>query len=186
MAPLCDHSPVQATWSPARSGTEKRTLVVLLVAGLLVASAVVTGERAAQVGYPWLEAAPAPAPDIVYSPTYSPVGSRSTVMTISGLGGPAVEIEMRSVLATGADLRVWQTTRSGAAPGDAVGPFIDDTVLVGAAATWRLAHTADGQSNLLYTRIGRTLVVIIGRLGPEELLRIGDSLRPTRASSLVL
>lgn len=178
---------MQRAWSPpAQTLTDRRTPLVIVLAALLVAAAVVTGERAASVGYPWLDAAPPPAPDILYWPRYFPAGSRPAALGISGLGGRAVELEIRVVLATGDELRVWQTTRPGAVPADAAGTFVEDTVLVGTVAMWRLGHTPDGRSNLLYARVGPTLVVIVGPVTADELLRIADSLRRTRASSLIL
>lgn len=139
-----------------------------------------------RLGYPFLDAAAPRAPDIVYVPTYFPADARPTLLAISGTREGSVQLEMRSVLGTGGELRVWESTRSGATPTDAVGPFVDDGPLVGALATWHLAHTTEARLNVLYARIGQTLVVISGAVSPEELLRIADSLRRTRASSLQL
>ena len=163
-----------------------RTLALAIVAAS-VAAILLTGEPSARLGYPFLDAAPLTAPDIVYAPTYMPIDARPLLLTISRNAFRGVQLEMRHVLETGGELLVWESTRYGAGPSEAVGPFVDDGRLNGTLASWRLAHTTTGaRRNLVYARVGETLVVITGPVDPDDLLRIADSLRRSRSSALQL
>jgi hypothetical protein len=115
---------------------------------------------------------------------YSPADARPIFLTISGGNNGSVQLEMSSQLASGGELRVWESTRYGASPTDAVGPYTDDGKVTGSLAVWHAAHTAT--LTLLHAWIGQTLVVISGPIGTDELLRVADSLRRTRPSSLML
>jgi len=47
-------------------------------------------------------------------------------------------------------------------------------------------RTPDGRANLLYARIGSTLVVIVGALAPDELLRDRGFNATKRSAALIL
>jgi hypothetical protein len=144
-------------------------------------------ETGARSGYPFLETGPARAPDIVYWPTYMPAESRplgKRVMKKSQDG--AVEFEIWNLLASGGELRIWGSTRYDAGVLHAVGPYDVGPRVAGVLTMWGTGQTQDGRANLLYARIGSTLVVIVGALSTEELLRVADSLRRTSSSALML
>ena len=162
-----------------------RLMVVVLLAAALVPAVLFVDASGVRSGYPFLEAGPLRAPAIVYYPTYVP-----PVVSPFGLGGgstpdESAHLEMTYTLASGGELRIWESTRYGADVKDAVGMVVEEGSLSGSLAVWRSARTPGGD-NVLYARIGQTLVVIAGRLAPLELLRIGDSLQRGFPSHLML
>ena len=163
-----------------------RGLVLMLLVAVFVAAIVFTDESGARSGYPFLNAAPPRAPDIVYVPMYFPGGMHPVGLVITSDKYGSVVMEMRTLLASGEELRIWESTRYDANVKDAVGLYVEDTDLPGSLTVWRIGHTQDGRANLLHARIGQTLVVIIGPLSPEELLRVADSLRRSSSSALQL
>jgi len=157
---------------------------LLLVCGLIAAT-LLSDAASTWSGYPFLVgAAPAP-PDVVYMPTYSPDGSRPSTMRIRG-GASGVDLETTSVLASGDDLLIWESTRDNARIETAVGRIVEDATVSGVLAVWHRAHTPDGRTNVLFARIGPTLVVIAGEAPVDELLRIADSMHRATARSLML
>ena len=56
----------------------------------------------------------------------------------------------------------------------------------GLLTKWGSGRTKDGRANLLYARLGPTLVTIVGAVSYEELLRVADSLQRTPSSALML
>jgi hypothetical protein len=149
-------SPERSLWSAARK------LVAVLFVLAFVAAILFANAPGVRSGYPFLDAGPPAAPD----------GN--------------VDLEMRNLLPSGEELRIWESTRYDATTEDAVGVYLDDTQLRGSLGVWQSGHTQDGRANLLHTRIGQTLIVIVGALSPEELLRIADSLRQSSSSALLL
>jgi hypothetical protein len=97
-----------------------------------------------------------------------------------------VEFEIQNLLASGEELRIWGSTRYDASVEAAAGLFDVGPRVAGVLTTWGTGRTQDGRANLLYARIGSTLVVIVGALSTEELLRIADSLQPTSSTALML
>ena len=100
--------------------------------------------------------------------------------------GGVVDFEIRSLLASGEELRVWGSTRSDARILEAVGPYEMGRRVAGVLTKWVTGRTQDGRANILYARIGSTLVVIVGALSTEELLRVADSLQRTSSTALML
>ena len=159
--------------------------LVLLMA--FVAAIFFIDGPAARSGYPFFEAGPAPAPDIVYWPRYMPAESRPLGMRITKkIEDGVVDFEIRNLLASGEELRIWGSTRYDASVLKAVGPYQVGPRVAGVLAKWGTGRTQDGRANLLYARIGSTLVVIVGALSTEELLRVADSLQRTPSSALML
>lgn len=163
-----------------------RGLVLGLLVAVFVAAIFFADESGVRSGYPFLNAAPPRAPDIVYVPMYFPAGMRPVGLTVTKDQYGSVDMEMRNLLASGEELRIWESTRYDANAKDAVGLYVEDAELPGSLTVWRSGHTLDGRANLLHARIGQTLVVIIGALSPEELLRVADSLRRSSSSELQL
>ena len=97
-----------------------------------------------------------------------------------------VDFEIQNVLASGEELRIWGSTRYDASVLEAVGPYELGPRVAGSLTKWGSGRTQDGRANLLYARIGTTLVVIVGALSHEELLRVADSLQRTSSSALML
>lgn len=159
---------------------------VLLLVLAFITAIFFANESSARSGYPFLNADRPRAPDILYYPTYVPTGTRPISLSAGDDKYGNVGLEVRSLLASGAELRVWETTRHDATVSDAAGPIINDSQLRGSLAVWRSGHTQDGRANVLHARIGQTLIVIIGALAPDELLQIADSLRRTSSSALRL
>jgi hypothetical protein len=152
-----------------------------------VAAIVFIDGPAARSGYPFLETGPARAPDIVYWPTYMPAESRPLGMRITTKNQDGlVDFEIRNLLASGEELRVWGSTRNDASVEAAVGPYEVGPRVAGLLTKWGTGRTRDGRANLLYARIGTTLVVIVGALSTEELLRVADSLQRTSSSAVML
>lgn len=138
-------------------------------------------------GYPFLEPGPARAPDIVYWPTYMPAESRPLGMRITKKNQEGVvDFEIRNLLASDEELRIWGSKRYDASVEEAVGPYDVGPRVAGLLTKWGTGRTQDGRANLLYARIGSTLVVIVGALSIEELLRVADSLQRTSSSALML
>lgn len=156
-------------------------LVVAFVAAIFFAT-----ESSARSGYPFLEGGPAPPPDVVYLPTYTTADIRPVLMTVKKDHDGSVDVELISRSSSGDELRIWESNRYDASPHEAVGSFVEGPRLMGALTTWTSGQTPDGRANLLYARIGSTLVVIVGALAPDELLRIADSLRRGVSSALIL
>lgn len=179
----------QETWrhDPPRALLRRAALV--LMAGAIASGAVFGARSNEAVDYPFLLAAPGRAPDVVYWPGYWPslatLGGAS--LTVSNEGVSPARLESRSTLASYNELVIWESTASDATPHDAMGTYgayTDEGHVRGSLALWTVARAND--LTVLYARIGSTLVVIAAALPVEELLRIGDSLRPTRPSSLIL
>ena len=142
---------------------------------------------AVRSGYPFLGTGPARAPDIVYWPTYMPAETRPLGMTVTKKNQDGViDFEIRNLLASGEELRIWGSTRYDASVLEAVGPYEVGPRVAGSLTKWGSGRTQDGRANLLYARIGTTLVVIVGALSNEELLRVADSLQRTSSSALML
>ena len=159
-------------------------LVVLIA---FVAAIVFIDGSALRSGYPFLETGPARATDIVYWPSYMPAESRPLGMRITTKNqGGVVDFEIRNLLASGDALRIWGSTRYDASVLEAVGPHDVGPPVAGSLTKWGTGRTQDGRANLLYARIGSTLVVIVGALSTEELLRIADSLQRTSSTALML
>lgn len=159
----------------------------LVVVMAFVAAIFFIDGSAARSDYPFLATGPARAPDVVYSPTYMPaeshpLGMRITKKTQDGV----VDLEIWDQLASGEELRIWESTRYDASVLEAVGPYDVGPRVAGVLTRWVSGRTQDGRANLLYARIGTTLVVIVGALSNEELLRIADSLQRTSSSALML
>jgi len=162
-----------------------RALVVALLV-FFVAAISFTGESSVRSGYPFLDTAVLRVPDIVYVPTYWPAGLLPAGLMIERDPNGAIALDWRNILASGEELRIWESTRHDAAAKDAVGIYVHDTELLGSLTVWHSGHTQDGRANVLHARIGQTLIVIIGALSTAELLRIADSLHRTSSSSLQL
>jgi hypothetical protein len=159
----------------------------LVVAVAFVAAIFFIDGSAARSGYPFLETGPARAPDIVYLPTYLPADSRPLGMRITTKNQDGVvDFEIRNLLASGEELRIWGSTRYDASVLEAVGPYDVGPRVTGSLTKWGSGRTKDGRANLLYARIGTTLVVIVGALSNEELLRVADSLQRTSSTALML
>jgi len=159
-------------------------LVVLIA--FVAAIAVIDGP-ALRSGYPFLHTGPARPPDIVYWPTYMPAESRPLGMRITMKNQDGVvDFEIRNLLASGEELRIWGSTRYDASVEAAAGPFDVGPRVAGVLTKWGTGRTQDGRANLLYAHIGSTLVVIVGALSTEELLRIADSLQRTSSTALML
>lgn len=168
----------------ARPVIRGSALVVLIA---FVAAIFFIDETSARSGYPFFEAGPAPAPDIVYWPRYMPAESRPLGMRVTKkIQDGVVDFEIRSLLTSGEELRIWESTRYDASVRDAVGAHQVGPRVAGMLTKWGSGRTGDGRANLLYARIGSTLVVIVGALSTEELLRIADSLQRTSSSALML
>lgn len=169
----------------AVSSALRRSAPALVVVAFVV-SIFFANQSSARSGYPFLEAAPAPAPDIVYIPTYLPTDMRPVLMTVKRDHDGSVDVEIRSLLGSGDELRVWESTRYEANVSEAVGLYHEGPRVSGALTTWGTGQTQDRRANLLHARVGSTLVVIVGALTPDELLRIADSLRRSTSSALNL
>jgi hypothetical protein len=168
----------------ARPVTRGSALVVLIA---FVAATFFIDETSARSGYPFFEAGPAPAPDIVYWPRYMPAESRPLGMRVTKkTQDGVVDFEIRSLLASGEEMRIWGSTRYDASVLEAVGAYEVGPRFAGLLTKWGSGRTQDGRANLLYARIGPTLVVIVGALSAEQLLRVADSLQRTRSSALML
>jgi hypothetical protein len=142
---------------------------------------------AARSGYPFLETGAARAPDIVYWPTYMPAESRPLGMSVTKKNQDGVvDFEIRNLLPSGEELRIWGSTRYDASVFEAVGPYDVGPRVAGSLTKWGSGRTRDGRANVLYARIGTTLVVIVGALSNEELLRVADSLQRTSSTALML
>lgn len=173
--------------SPERSLlSAARKLVAVLFVPAFVAAILFANVPGVRSGYPFLDAGPPGAPDIVYLPMYFPAGVRPVGLAVTNDHYGNVDLEMRNLLPSGEELRIWESTRYDATSEDAVGLYVDDTQLRGSLSVWHSGHTQDGRANLLHTRIGQTLVVIVGALSPQELLRIADSLRKGSSAELRL
>lgn len=169
----------------AASPVFRGSAIVLLVA--FVAAMFFVDGASARSGYRFLETGPARAPDIVYFPSYVTVDIRPLGITVRKDPYGSVDVEIRGLLVTsGGELRIWESTRYDASVSEAVGPYEEAPRLVGVLAKWGSGWTQDGRSNILYARIGSTLVIIAGALPPEDLLRIADSLRRSTSSALML
>lgn len=166
-----------------RSGVRGLTVALLVLA--LLPTIFLVDESTARSGYPFLDAGPARAPDIVYWPAYLPTEAQPVGMTIK-VGEQGIDMEIQNLLGSGGELRIWESTRYDANVNDAVGPHDEDGRLGGALALWHSGHTRDARTNFLYARIGRTFVVIVGAVAPEELLRIADLLRRTSPRAMML
>jgi len=167
------------------AGSGVRGLAVALLVLTLLPTIFFVNESTARSGYPFLDAGPARAPDIVYWPAYLPADVRPVGMTIK-MGEQGIDMEIQNLLGSGGELRIWESTRYDATAKDAVGPYDEDGRLSGALAVWHSGHMRDARTNLLYARVGQTFVVIVGAVAPEELLRIADSLRRTSPRALML
>lgn len=163
-----------------------KALLGALLVVLFVAAIFFVDESSVRSGYPFLGGGPARVPDIVYLPSYVTVDIRPLGMTVNKDQYGRVDLEIRSRLSSGGELRIWETTRYDATVNEAVGPYEDGARLTGALTTWSSGKTRDGRANLLYARIGSTLVVIVGELSLEELLRVADSMRRSTSSALML
>ena len=171
----------QATARPVIRGS----VLVLLIA--FVAAIVFIDGSALRSGYPFLETGPAQPPDVVYWPTYMPAESRPLGMRITKkIQDGVVDFEIRNLLASGEELRIWGSTRYDANVEEAVGPYNVGPRAAGSLTMWRTGRTQDGRANLRYARIGPTLVVIVGALSTEELLRVADSLQRASSTALML
>jgi hypothetical protein len=167
-----------------------RILVLAVIAAAFVPAIVFADAASERTGYPFLEAGPARAPDALHltvyvpAPTYEAVGLRPTGSSVAW-DGRGVVIALRSVTGPdGSEVLIWESTRSDATPDRAAGRFGEDGTLAGTLAEWRAGHTADGR-RLIHARIGQTLVVIVGSVSFDSLLRIADSLRKTTVGSLI-
>jgi len=114
-----------------------RLMVVVLLAAALVPAVLFVDASGVRSGYPFLEAGPLRAPAIVYYPTYVP-----PVVSPFGLGGgstpdESAHLEMTYTLASGGELRIWESTRYGADVKDAVGMVVEEGSLSGSLAVWR-------------------------------------------------
>ena len=159
-------------------------LVVLMA---FVAAIVFIDGPAARSGYPFLQTGPAEAPNVVYWATYMPADSRPLGMRITKrFEDGVVDFEIRSLLASGEEMRIWGSSRYDASVEEAAGPYEVGQRAAGSLTRWGSGRTQDGRANLLYARIGSTLVVIVGALPTEELLRVADSLQRTSSSALML
>ncbi len=167
------------------SSVVRGSALALLVVAFVVAIFFVDG-RTARSGYPFLEAGPAQAPDILYLPSYVTVDIRPLGWTVGKDQYGNVDVEIRDLLSSGGELRIWETTRYDATVNEAVGPYHEGARLTGAFTVWRTGQTQNGRANLLYARIGPTLVVIVGELSLDELLRVADSMRRSTSSALML
>lgn len=161
----------------------RRPLIAALV-GILVIGTAVTGQSTARLDYPFLEGGPLRAPDILYLPSYLPAGGHPLFMRF-GPTGTGSDFELRHALPSGDELIVWESTRGEATVSEVVGRYQDEGPIPG-AVKWRSGRVVDSGAALVHARIGRTLVVIVGRLPLEELLRIADSLRRGSPTSLML
>jgi hypothetical protein len=154
--------------------------VAVLVAGLFFADA-----ASARSGYPSLHAGPPGAPEIVYMPLDVPREARPVSLRVGrGVDG-SIDLEALNQLGDGGTLRIIETTRYGALAKDLVGPYWDQGRARGTHMKWTLGTTYDS-TNLIYGWLGQTLVVISAHLTFGELLLIGDSLRGTSPSALML
>jgi hypothetical protein len=136
--------------------------------------------RGARTGYPFLDASPPRAPDIIYAPAYFPTDTiGSSIRIAGGAGGVESEWAMGAVI-------VWESTRYGATVTQAVGDVLDEGTVPGVLAVWHRAHDAHGHIRVLHARVGSTLVVISGTISWDELLRVADSLRRTTPQALML
>jgi hypothetical protein len=173
--------------SPARSARAvARTIGLTLVVAALPAATLFLDGSSAGSGYPFLDTGPVPAPDVVYMPSYVTLDVQPSFMTVSKDHRGNVDVEMASRLRSGDELRIWQSNRFDASVTKAVGSYVEGTRVIGTHMKWTSGRTQDGRANLLYARIGSTLVVIVGALSHEELLRLADSLQRTSSSALVL
>jgi len=160
---------------------------VLVVLMAFVAAILFVDGPGARSGYPFLQSGPAQVPDIVYWPTYMPAESHPLGMRLTRKNQDGVvDFEIRSLLTSGEELRIWGSTRYDASVLEAVGPYDVGPRVAGSLTKWGSGRTQDGRANLLYARIGSTLVVIVGALSTEELLRVADSLKRTSSSALML
>ena len=173
-----------AQQAATRSVMRGSVLVVLIA---FVAAIVLIDGPALRSGYPFLQTGAARAPDIVYWPSYMPAESRPLGMRLTKkLQDGVVDFEIRNLLASGEELRIWGSTRYDASVEAAAGPYDVGSRVAGVLTRWGTGRTQDGRANLLYARIGSTLVVIVGALSTEELLRIADSLQRTSSTALML
>lgn len=144
------------------------------------------GQSTARFSYPFLDAGPLRAPDILYLPSYVPANSRPLGSDVGLPNAAGINFEMRVALASGGQLVIWESTRANATVEDAVGRYRDETDVRGALTSWRSGRALDHGGRILHARVGQTLVVISGALSTEELLRVADSLRRALPSSLLL
>ncbi len=163
--------------------TLRRPLLALVVGGLVMAT-VLSGQSTARSAYLFVDGGPLRAPDILYLPSYFPAGGQHLFMKF-GPKGAGSDFELRFSLSSGEELVIWESTRGDATVGEVVGRYQEDSQITG-AAKWRTGRVADSGAAVVHARIGQTLVVIIGLLPVEELLRIADSLREGSPSSLML
>lgn len=156
----------------------------LAIVMLFTASVVFADAASARSGYPFLVADLPQAPPVVYVPMYIPVGVKPSGLRLM-FGGRGVEMHEESFLESGGSLDLIESTRVDATAEQFVGSLIERDIVRGALTMWRRASTAGG-TNVLYGRIGGTLVVISAPLSFDELLRIADSLRRTTPGTLML
>jgi hypothetical protein len=154
------------------------------VVGILVIGTTVTSQSTALSGYPFVDAGPLRAPEILYMPSYFPAGGQALSMKF-GPKGTGTDFELRYSLMSGEELVVWESTRGDATVGEVVGRYREDSEIPG-AVKWHTGRVADTGVALVHARIGQTLILITGSLPMEELLRIADSLREGSPSSLML
>jgi hypothetical protein len=151
-----------AQQAATRSVMRGSALVVLIA---FVAAIVLIDGPALRSAYPFLQSGAARAPDIVYWPSYMPAESRPLGMRVTKkIQDGVVEVEIRNLLASGEELRIWGSTRYDASVEAAAGPFGVGPRVAGVLTKWGTGRTQDGRANLLYARIGSTLVVIVGAL----------------------
>ena len=161
----------------------RRPLIAALV-GILVICMAVTGRSTARVSYPFLESGPLRAPYTLYLPSYFP-GEGGHVLMWFGPKGTGSDFELRYALSSGEELIIWESTRGEATVSEIAGRYEEQSQIPG-AVKWRTGRVVDSVAALVHARIGQTLVVIMGRLPVEELLRIANSLREGSPSSLML
>ena len=160
-----------------------RRSVLAFVVGSLVMATALSGQSTARSAYPFFDGGPLRAPEVLYVPSYFPVGGQRLSIRF-GPKGAGADFELHYSLLTG-ELVIWESTRGDATVGEFVGRYGEDGELLG-AVTWHAAHVVDTGAALIHARIGQTLVVITGTLPTEELLRVADSLRKGSPSSLML
>jgi hypothetical protein len=164
--------------------TLRRSLLALVLGGLVMATAL-SGQSTARSAYPFVDAGPLRAPEVLYMPTYFPDGGQGLFLSMRfGPNGAGTDFELHYALASG-ELVVWESTRGDATVGEFERRYSEDGEVPG-AVTWHAGHVAGAGTALIHARIGQTLVVITGPLPIDELLRIANALRRESPSSLML
>ena len=155
----------------------------VIVMILLVAAIPIAGQTTLRSPYPFLAVGPLRPPDTLYHPTWIPPSAHPVGLRLQSR---AFGVDMEWTMADEThELVIWETTRVDTNVDEAVGAHEDEQARDGRLARWRTAHTSGGR-NVLYARVGVTLVVIAGGFAIEDLLRVADSLRPITPSALML